>query len=302
MPSAVASTSAAAAATSAARGDEGALRSLVGAGVAQGQGGLSSGFAALDAQLPWHGWPCGAMTELFVDGCGRGELSLLLPALARCSAQGGRIVVVAPPHGLYGPALQQAGIDAACVQQVLCAAPEAGAARRGKGRRAPDALWAAEQWLRGGAVAALLLWSRQCPADALRRLQLAVLGQPTAFFHFRPPECAANPSPAWLRIALDSDHRELRLRWVKCRGRWLARPLLTLDRAEVQAPVYRQWRGNAHLDHLVRHGIDPAAAAQVAMRDREGGRASRVVSAERPQAPETVATAQLASDDAMTEP
>ena len=37
---------------------------------------LSSGFPALDAELPGGGWPRGALTELLVDASGYGECSL----------------------------------------------------------------------------------------------------------------------------------------------------------------------------------------------------------------------------------
>src|SRR5438093_5802247 len=55
---------------------------------AAGAGIVSSGNAALDAELPGGGWPQGALTELVVDASGRGELSLLMPALARATQTG----------------------------------------------------------------------------------------------------------------------------------------------------------------------------------------------------------------------
>src|SRR5262245_4476208 len=57
---------------------------------------VSSGHTALDAELPGNGWPQGALTELMVDVPGRGELSLLIPAVAQAT-QAGRPCVWALP-------------------------------------------------------------------------------------------------------------------------------------------------------------------------------------------------------------
>ena len=59
--------------------------------------GEPSGHASLDAELPQGGWPRRALTELLVPADGVGELSLLLPTLARLTAAGGNVVLVAPP-------------------------------------------------------------------------------------------------------------------------------------------------------------------------------------------------------------
>jgi len=96
---------------------------------------LPSGFAALDAALPGHGWPQGALTEVLLEREGIGELRLALPALARVQAQGRDVVWIAPPHRPYAPALAAAGLDLARFYVVRC-------------RDAQDALWAYEQALR----------------------------------------------------------------------------------------------------------------------------------------------------------
>ena len=44
-------------------------------------GVLSSGFAALDAELPGGGWPAGSLTELLLGSPGLGEWRLLAPVL-----------------------------------------------------------------------------------------------------------------------------------------------------------------------------------------------------------------------------
>lgn len=70
-----------------------------------------TGHAALDAALPTGGWPEAALTEILLAGQGVGELQLVWPALARLSAAGERIVLVAPPYVPYPQAWQNAGID-----------------------------------------------------------------------------------------------------------------------------------------------------------------------------------------------
>lgn len=60
-----------------------------------------TGHAMLDAALPGGGWPEAALTEILIAAQGVGELQLLWPTLARLSAAGERIVLVAPPHVPY---------------------------------------------------------------------------------------------------------------------------------------------------------------------------------------------------------
>ena len=74
---------------------------------------LATGFAALDAVLPGRGWPGAALTEIAIAREGIGELSLMLPALARLTRERRDIVWVAPPHLPYAPALVAAGVDPA---------------------------------------------------------------------------------------------------------------------------------------------------------------------------------------------
>ena len=66
--------------------------------------GEPTGHAALDALLPQGGWPRRALTELLLPADGVGELSLLLPTLARMTRAGGIVALVAPPYIPYAPA------------------------------------------------------------------------------------------------------------------------------------------------------------------------------------------------------
>lgn len=165
--------------------------------------GVPTGLPALDAVLPMRGWPEAALTELLLPADGVGELQLLWPALARMTADSGLVVLVAPPYLPYAPAWQAAGVRLPSLH-VVEAAPR-------------DALWAAEQCLRSGACAAVLCWPQRPDDRALRRLQVAAETGHSCGFALRPLREAANPSPAALRVAIETGAQR-RLRVIKCRG------------------------------------------------------------------------------------
>ncbi|MBH3413399.1 translesion DNA synthesis-associated protein ImuA, partial [Pseudomonas putida] len=160
------------------------------------------GQARRDPRLPAGGWPAAARRERRRASPGCGELQLLWPALSRLTAEGGRVVLVAPPFIPYAPAWQAAGVDLRWLVQV-----DAGQA---------DALWAAEQCLRSGSCAAVLCWPERADDRALRRLQVAAETGQALAFACRPQQAAHNPSPAALRIAVDT--RPAQWRVLKCRG------------------------------------------------------------------------------------
>jgi hypothetical protein len=161
-----------------------------------------TGHAALDAALPSGGWPEAALTEILIAGQGVGELQLVWPALARLTTAGERVVLVAPPHVPYPQAWQNAGVDLRQLSIIQASDREA--------------LWAAEQCLRSGSCGAVLCWPQQADDRALRRLQVAAETGQTLAFAYRSIKDAINPSPAALRIAIDS--RPAQLRVLKCRG------------------------------------------------------------------------------------
>lgn len=167
--------------------------------------GEPTGHGALDALLPQGGWPRRALTELLLPAEGIGELSLLLPTLARCTQAGAEVAVIAPPCLPYAPAWQAAGVDLSRLQ-VIEAAPR-------------DALWAFEQCLRSGACEAVVGWPLQADARALRRLQVAADSGHCLGFALRDRKHAANPSPAALRLEAVRDARHgTTWRVRKCRG------------------------------------------------------------------------------------
>ncbi|WP_188035799.1 translesion DNA synthesis-associated protein ImuA [Pseudomonas sp. EZ-C24] len=161
-----------------------------------------TGHAQLDERLPDGGWPAAALSELLLASPGCGELQLLWPSLARLTAESGRVVLIAPPFIPFAPAWQAAGVDLRWLTQVE-AAPT-------------DALWAAEQCLRSGSCAAVLCWPERADDRALRRLQVAAETGQALAFACRLQHAAHNPSPAALRIAVDT--RPAQWRVLKCRG------------------------------------------------------------------------------------
>lgn len=164
--------------------------------------GEATGHAALDAVLPTGGWPRKALTELLLPADGVGEIALLLPTLARMTAAGSRVVLVAPPCIPYAPAWQAAGVELSGLE-VVDAEPR-------------DALWAFEQCLRSGACAAVLGWPKTADARALRRLQVAADSGDCCGFALRDRRHAVNASPAALRLEYLPAHDAWQVR--KCRG------------------------------------------------------------------------------------
>ncbi|WP_261530852.1 translesion DNA synthesis-associated protein ImuA [Burkholderia multivorans] len=172
--------------------------------------GVDTGHAALTAELPGGGWPPGALIELLTQQPGVGELRLLAPVLARSA--GRPVMLIQPPHALQPLALSYWGIDPSTF--VMLPAP-----------RTADALWAAEQALRAGTCAAVLLWQANVRADALRRLNLAAQSGSALFFLFRPAAAARDASPAPLRLALAPKRDGVDVTFVKRRGPQLDTPL-----------------------------------------------------------------------------
>jgi hypothetical protein len=201
---------------------------------------VSTGYADLDRHLPGGGWPAGALTEVLGLQEGIGELQLLLPALARLTTAGKRVVWLAPPHMPYAPALAAAGVDLAHLAVV-----------HAPGRR--DALWAAEQVLRAGPCHGLIAWFRHARYEDLRRLAVAAEGSRAFVALFRPAEAARESSPAALRVALEPLAGALSVSIVKRRGAPAREPL--------QVPVKRP-----------QHALGRAAFPRPSARDARAGR------------------------------
>ena len=185
---------------------------------------LSTGHDALDEALPGHGWPTGAVTELVNDTAGCGELSLLLPVLARLSQQGHQIVMVDPPWIPYPSALHGRGL---AVEKLLLI--------RTQNRK--ESLWACEQVVRGMSGGAMLAWPDTLSFGELRRLQLAARSSQKTVFLFRDQKAANTSSPAALRLQLTPDDGDLQIRVLKCRGQRPATAIRIRRPQLLQLPV-----------------------------------------------------------------
>ena len=164
--------------------------------------GVPTGFAALDGELTWGGWPPGSLSELLAEAPGSG-LGLVLPALARLGCEYGWLLLVDPPWHPFAPALAARGL---ALERLVVV-------RAGQQRA-----WAAEQGLRSRACAAVLLWGGRWDGAALRRLQLAAEAGGTLAFLFRDPAAGRHPSPAFLRLQVDPAGAGYRVRILKQRG------------------------------------------------------------------------------------
>lgn len=176
--------------------------------------GVPSGFAALDAELPGGGWPRGGLVELFPARQGLGEMSLLMPALARISStEMSWVVCVAPPLPPYAPAWAAAGV---ALSRLLITRAVGG-----------DVAWACARALEAEGVGALVAWLPDASSSTLRRLQLLAEQSRTLIFLFRPAAAVRESSPAPLRIGVGAagDPGRLALRLIKRRGGALADPL-----------------------------------------------------------------------------
>jgi len=231
---------------------------------------VSSGWPALDAELPGGGWPLQGLFELLAEPAS-GELTLLAPwlrALSRRELGPRELLWVAPPARPCVAALQALGLPSS---RLVCVEPASAA----------DAAWAAEQALRSGSCAAVLWWSTApCAIATLRRLHLAAQAGGTPLVALRLPVMRDAGSPAPLRAACSTEpDRRLAVEVFKRRGPPMAAPL----------PIALPWPAAARrvLPPAVR---TPAGRGpSVAPRHAEArGAAAGAVAALRPAAPQSV--------------
>ena len=179
----------------------------------------SSGYSALDAELPGHGWPSRGLTEILLSQPGVGELRLLAPALA--AAQPAHVVMLFdPPLHLNARAVSELGID---VDHLLVVST-----RSQRTTRDRHSLWALEQALKSGHVGAILAWlPPRVNAEKVRRLQLAAHNHEGVAFMVRDASAHDSPSAAPLRLELVAGGADkIRIRILKRRGPPLLQPII----------------------------------------------------------------------------
>lgn len=173
---------------------------------------MSSGYAALDQELPNGGWPHSALIELLLQQAGSGEMHLLQPVLAVITQENRRVVLLQPPHLPHIAAWN--GWDLAAHRLLWI-----------KTSGSADALWSAEQILRNGSCGALLFWQPHIRSDALRRLHLAAQASDTMLWMIRPLSAAHESSPAPLRLLMRPANNGVEVQLLKRRGPQHAQPL-----------------------------------------------------------------------------
>ncbi len=172
---------------------------------------VPTGFAELDMLLPGAGWPAEALTEIYAERPGIGELQLVMPAAARLTHAERWLVMIAPPHTPYSPALLGHGVR---LSRLMLIQPQTVEAR----------LWAGEQVLRSGSCGAVLLWLDSVQERGLRRLQLATERSGALVMLFRTARSAPFPSAA-LRLHVSKANGRTIVRILKRRGGSIPAPI-----------------------------------------------------------------------------
>ena len=153
----------------------------------QTQAVVSSGWDALDAELPCGGWPCQSVTEILTPQPSTVEWRLLGPALRHVVAGGGQVAVIAPPRQPYLPGLAHEGLEE---RQFVWIQAEAPAER----------LWVTEQLIKANAAGALIAWLPQAREEQVRRLQVCAQSCEGLVFLCRPDSAQHETSAAPLRV------------------------------------------------------------------------------------------------------
>lgn len=167
---------------------------------------VSSGFTALDAQLPGGGWPTHSLTELLMPQAALCEWRLLGPALQPLLAEGGRLYLIAPPKQPFAAGLAQLGVTPNQVMWIAATTPV-------------DRLWATEQIVKSDPAGAVLSWLPQARPEQVRRLQVHATVCDAPVFLFRPVATLRDSSPAPLRISVTTGKGwELEVRIPKRKG------------------------------------------------------------------------------------
>lgn len=165
---------------------------------------ISTGFTALDQELPSQGWPLSSLIELMPSQPGIGEIQLLRPALAGLSGQRS-IALVHPPYPPHFHCWVNWQLGD---RRLLWIRPQTPG----------DTLWAAEQILKHNACSALLCWADSTRPGSLRRLHLAAQQSDTLLVLLRPPAAVQQASAAPLRLSLTPTPLGLNAFIIKRRG------------------------------------------------------------------------------------
>ena len=148
---------------------------------------VSSGFTALDAELPGSGWPTRSLTEVLSPQPSVLEWRLIGPALQGIVATGGQVIIVGPPKTPHLPGLRHSGIDERHLVWIQADAPA-------------ERLWCTEQLIKSGACGAVVSWLPQARPEQIRRLQVCATACDGPVFLFRHAAAQHEASAAPLRV------------------------------------------------------------------------------------------------------
>lgn len=167
---------------------------------------VSTGFAALDRELPGGGWPCRSLIEILQAQPAVLEWRVLAPALRTVVTRGDPVVVIGPPRHPHLPGLRHAGLDERHFLWIPADSPA-------------ERLWCTEQLIKSNACGAIVSWLSQARPEQIRRLQVLAQSFEGPAFLCRPAAAQHEASAAPLRIlaALGTDW-SLALHIIKRRG------------------------------------------------------------------------------------
>ncbi len=171
---------------------------------ARAHDGLPTGWSQLDTILPGGGWPAGGLTEMLNARGSVDAMSLLMSALAALTHSARRVVVIEPPTLPALQNLRQHSIRKEFLHVI-------------KNEAQADS-WSAEQYLRTGCAAAVVLWAHPNDALRLRGLQQAAAAGASHAFVIRDIDQAQQISPADLRVAVRRNERGIAVHVLRCRG------------------------------------------------------------------------------------
>lgn len=152
----------------------------------------STGFAALDTELPGGGWPARQLTEVLLPQFSLAEWRLVGPSLGAVARGGAAVVMIGPPKRPHLPGLLHLGLDERRLVWIQAGAPS-------------ERLWCAEQLIKSNAAGAVMAWIPQAAPEQLRRLQVLAQAFEGPVFLFRPLTARHEPSPAPLRLQVEID-------------------------------------------------------------------------------------------------
>lgn len=181
----------------------------------QGASTLASDYPELDEKLA-GGLPEYGVVEL-KSALGIGELRLLLPYLKRKQTEG-MLVFITPPSQLAAEFLASQGLQ---LQQLLVI----------KDCDGQEALWAAEQCLKSGCCASVVLWHNQVDIKQARRLQLACDKTHSSLLLFQTRDFQGLADshfalPSTMRLRLTPDELGLQVKVEKQKGGTPIEPFL----------------------------------------------------------------------------